>query len=144
MKRKGAETQEEADSIIQNTSTGKPLINAHGNVGLCVDYFTSRGEASDKTWSVLVECEASPSMDFPPARISDNWIPENVVHQGIPQPAGSQQTTEFLIDWQQPENALLPNTGQDNAQDPMAAMQTEKLADVRDRKSTRLNSSHWE
>ena len=131
MKRKAAKTQQEAESIIQNTSTGKPLINAHGNVGLSVDYFTSRGEASDKTWSVLVECEASPSMGFPPARISDNWIPEHVVHVGMPQPAGSQQTTEFLIDWQQPENTPLTNTSQDSAQDSIAAMQTEKLADVR-------------
>lgn len=131
MKRKGAETQQEAESIIQNTSTGKPLINAHGNVGLSVDYFTSRGEASDKTWSVLVECQASPSMGFSPARISDNWIPDNVVQPGMPQPAGSQQTTEFPIDWQQPENTLLPNTSQHSTKDPMAAMQTEKLADVR-------------
>lgn len=131
IRRKGADTQQEAENIIQNTSTGKPLINAHGNVGLSIDYFTSRGEVSDKTWSVLVECEASPSMGFPPARISDNWIPENVVQQGMSQPAGSQQTTEFLIDWQQPENTFLPNTGQDSTQDTMAAMQIEKLADVR-------------
>lgn len=133
MKRKVAENLQEAEKIITITSSGRPVINARGNVGLSLDYFVSRGEVSDKTWSLLVECEASPSMVYPPARVSDNWISEQVIQPGQHQPAGSQQTTEYVMDWQQPENTILPNTSQDSAmgQDAMAGIQTENLPDAR-------------
>lgn len=132
MKREAGMSAQEAEKIITTTSSGRPQINTRGNVGLSLDYFIDRGETSDKTWSVLVECESSPSMVYPPARVSDSWISEQVVQSGVHQPTGSQQTTEFVMDWQQPENTLLPST-QDSSmgQDIMAGLQTEKLPDAR-------------
>ena len=62
MKREAGLGAQEAETIITTTSSGRPQMNTHGNVGLTLDYFVSRGETADKTWSLLVECESSSSM----------------------------------------------------------------------------------
>lgn len=100
---------------VLRTKSGKPSMNAKGQVGLSLNYWeerlvgdTSSDDQDPKTWSMIVECAPSSSLTFPPVRVTTEWI-SKAIEQATPQPE------EYLgldmgpfLDWQNPENVMLP------------------------------------
>ncbi|KFY42242.1 hypothetical protein V494_02513 [Pseudogymnoascus sp. VKM F-4513 (FW-928)] len=115
-------TEEEAmsgktqDQIVRAAllkKSGRPAMNAHGSVGLCLEYWqerhaTSKGE-DYKTWSLLLECDQSSSMVYPPVRVSSEWISPSVAKTNPTADDLLLSASDVVLDWQDPPNILLPS-----------------------------------
>jgi hypothetical protein len=100
------------------TKSGRPVMNAHKNVGLSVDYWQekhvrsqgveSSSEGIPKTWSLVIECAPSSAMVYPSVRVSDKWISSEIAKSNPTADDLLMATTGEVLDWQDPENILLP------------------------------------
>ncbi|KFY86088.1 hypothetical protein V500_07886 [Pseudogymnoascus sp. VKM F-4518 (FW-2643)] len=106
-------TQEQIVRAALLKKSGRPAMNAHGSVGLCLEYWqerhaTSQGEGC-KTWSLLLECDQSSSMVYPPVRVSSAWISPSVVKSNPTADDVLLSASDVVLDWQDPPNILLPS-----------------------------------
>ncbi len=104
---------------------GRPMVHTRGRVGLALQYWAERrlisgnrstGDDMDvdtmepaedldesKVWSAIIECEASPAELFPPIRISDAWVSEDIA-----KPISTANTMDHhSIDWLDPPPTFL-------------------------------------
>jgi len=119
-----------AERHVLSKGSGRPAMNAHGVVGLSLDYWIknrhvfapelpaaspdamdldSRGQdpleqSNPDVYSLLIECEASPNEIYPPARISSSWISSQVEKQADNGLYGP------VIDWVEPPPTYLSNS----------------------------------
>ena len=97
------------------TKSGKPVMHTRDRLGLSLDYWQEKrrigGKASEKTWSILVDCAPSPALGYLPIRVSENWISTNI-QKADPPAEHLLLAPEHgpLLDWLEPENILLPST----------------------------------
>jgi hypothetical protein len=103
--------------------SGRPVMNARGNVGFCLDYWqekhlvtkkpninTPSTDESDepRTWSLIIECAQSPAIVYPSVRVSENWISADIKKANPTADDLLMATTNLVLDWQDPDNILLP------------------------------------
>ncbi len=118
--------------IVTMSRSGRPRLNENGTIGLSIDYWTARGDTGDKTWSLVIECEAKSAQAYSPVRVSEDWIFNDIV-KTVDLTSGA-SSTSALLDWQQPPNTIL-KADTATQQDPncMEGIETsvQKLPDVR-------------
>ncbi|KAH8811876.1 mediator of RNA polymerase II transcription subunit 1-domain-containing protein [Xylogone sp. PMI_703] len=103
------------------TKSGEPVMHARGRIGLSLDYWeekrrisrSSSKEEEQKRWSLLIGCSSSLGMVYPPVRVSDKWISANIVKPHAQDEDIFMQPAGPILDWQQPENTVLPHTDHD-------------------------------
>ncbi|KAK3078935.1 hypothetical protein LTS18_006247 [Coniosporium uncinatum] len=137
--------------------SGKPRWNAGNTVGLGIDYWTGRrfsprqtvktemkGDAMDvdsatqpgeggpqETYFLSIECESHPAQLYQSARITNDWLSEQIEKVPPDDPTGV--LTELLesLDWLEPPPTYLKPSEDDNRQDAMAVDVMPKLPNVR-------------
>lgn len=111
--------------------SGRPKMHAQDRVGLSLEYWVNRSgvprsapskpddamdvdkatdaEATSKDdyiYSTTIECEHAPSALYPPIRISDGWISDQILipseEHVADEPTTAPNPQSLLIDWQQP------------------------------------------
>jgi hypothetical protein len=107
------------------SKSGRPLMNARQIVGLSLDYWRERHirpkesmskaithEAPDepKTWSLVVECAPSSALVYASVRVTDKWISSDIQKANPTTEDLIMETGGAILDWQEPENILLPST----------------------------------
>jgi len=103
--------------------SGRPLMNARQVVGLSIDYWQERnirgkgpagkaavdGTEEPKTWSLIVECAPSSSLVYASVRVTDKWISSDIQKANPTADDLIMGTGGPVLDWQEPENILLPS-----------------------------------
>jgi len=117
--REGGEMIEKDGDEIERTAmctkSGKPVMHTRDRLGLSLDYWQEKrrigGKASEKTWSILVDCAPSPALGYLPIRVSENWLSANI-QKADPPAEDLLLAPEHgpILDWLEPENTLLPST----------------------------------
>jgi hypothetical protein len=107
------------------SKSGRPLMNARQNIGLSLDYWQERHirarefvvkattpEVTEepKTWSLIVECAPSSSLVYASVRVTDKWISSDIQKANPTADDLIMETGGPVLDWQEPENILLPST----------------------------------
>lgn len=107
------------------SKSGRPLMNARQIVGLSLDYWQESHvrpkESMDKatsiestrepkTWSLIVECAPSSSLVYASVRVTDKWISSDIQKANPTTEDLIMGTGGAILDWQEPENILLPST----------------------------------
>jgi hypothetical protein len=114
--------------------SGRPRMHVNGRVGLSLEYWTERYElppppspstvhlppSSPRTWSLQIEVSASPSLLYPPMRVSPSWIADPVYTSSLT----DDLFAEPHLAWLEPDPTVLPDPNPD-------AIQPLKLPDVR-------------
>ena len=127
--------EEYAEREVLCKKSGRPVMHGDRTVGLRLEYWmerrlvpstprkdqdgdttmTSNGEATSHAdhaaghptiWSLVVECEASPAELYPPVRVSDQWLSDNIEQE--PDMLSTMNTP--LITWQEPLPTLISDT----------------------------------
>jgi Mediator of RNA polymerase II transcription subunit 1 len=116
-------SQEHIIRTALRSKSGRPRMNARNNVGLSLDYwqerhvramgpenYTSKIEDvhEPKTWSLIVECAPSPSLVYPSVRVTDKWISSDIQKANPTDEDLIMETGGAVLDWQDPENIILP------------------------------------
>jgi hypothetical protein len=106
------------------SKSGRPLMNARQNIGLSLDYWQERHVSSKgsmakaklhdvteepKTWSLIVECAPSSSLVYASIRVTDKWISSDIQKANPTTDDLIMGTSGPILDWQEPENILLPS-----------------------------------
>ncbi|KAI9813641.1 MAG: hypothetical protein M1827_003712 [Pycnora praestabilis] len=148
---------ERAEKETMCKRSGRPSMHSGRRVGLSLKYWTERrlalsrhkrskdveagaargiddaeGLDGSKTWSVVIDCEASPAELYPSIRISEDWVSRKVE---APQDQDNPFRTseEPIVDWLEPPQTLLPlssSQGESMTLDP-GETNMSKLPDVR-------------
>jgi hypothetical protein len=87
-------------------------MNINGQLGASITYFTSRGKEA-RTWSLVLDVQASPSQFYPPIRQSTAWIGPSVKKENPDEIDGllaSSSGTGPVLDWLEPDNLSLRAT----------------------------------
>ncbi len=107
------------------SKSGRPQMNVRQNVGLSLDYWQERhvmvkesmskatslkGAEEPKTWSLIVECAPSSSLVYASVRVTDKWISSDIQKANPTADDLIMETGGPVLDWQEPENILLPST----------------------------------
>jgi Mediator of RNA polymerase II transcription subunit 1 len=105
------------------TKSGRPIMNTRGNVGLSFDYWQEKHlvtkkpkskapnideDNEPKTWSLIIECAPSSALVYPSVRVSENWISADIRKANPTADELLMATTALILDWQDPDNILLP------------------------------------
>lgn len=106
------------------TRHGSPVMHARDRVGLSLDYWrekrlhrvpnstiVSHANETLKTWALMVSCAPLGGMVYRPVRVSDKWISTEIekIHP-TDEELLSNTTGQPILDWQEPDNIILPNT----------------------------------
>jgi hypothetical protein len=120
--------EKSADYITRTAlcaKSGRPLMNARQNIGLSLDYWQERhiwakesmgkaatleGTEEPRTWSLIVECAPSSSLVYTSVRVTDKWISSDIQKANPTADDLIMETGGPVLDWQEPENILLPST----------------------------------
>lgn len=132
--------QEFIARTVMCTKSGEPALHARDRLGLSLDYWqekrrisrSRRKEEEQKRWSILVGCTSSPDLVYPPVRVSDKWISPDIVKPNAHDDELFMQSTGPILDWQQPENTLLPSTdaSKSNAMEGIEQQSNTKFPEV--------------
>ncbi|KAK3060664.1 hypothetical protein LTS18_008032 [Coniosporium uncinatum] len=150
-------TEGKAETEVMCKKSGKPRWNAGNTVGLGIDYWTDRrfsqrqtvktemkGDAMDvdsatrtgedgpqETYFLSIECESHPAQLYRSARITNDWLLEQIEKVPPDDPTGV--LTELLesLDWLEPPPTYLKPSEDDNKQDAMAVDVMPRLPNVR-------------
>ncbi|KAL5594425.1 hypothetical protein BROUX41_001360 [Berkeleyomyces rouxiae] len=119
----GQSSEESIITTVMCTKHGRPSLHARGNVGLSLQYWKEKklappkpsmakiAEESELVWSLLIMCAKAPmgTMPYALARVSTEWISPMVVKENPLAEETLQSVTGDVLDWQHPENTLLPD-----------------------------------
>lgn len=123
------------------TRHGSPVMHARDRVGLSLDYWrerrlqhshsiTNASQASEalKTWALMVSCAPLGGMVYRPVRVSDKWISTEIekLHP-TDEELLSNTTGQPILDWQEPENIILPNADGSKSDASTDLMQAESI-----------------
>lgn len=105
------------ERVAQCTKSGKPVMHTRDRLGLSLDYWQQKRHiagkavrASEKTWSLLVECAPLHNPLFRALRISDDWISPQIQKANPPaEDLLLAVENAPVLDWLEPESTLLPN-----------------------------------
>jgi hypothetical protein len=119
---KGKPTEQVTRAALCSES-GRPVMNARENVGLSLDYWQERHvrenssksktsalghDKEPRTWSLVIECAPSPALVYPSVRVTDKWISTDIQKANPTADDLIMETGGPILDWQEPENILLP------------------------------------
>ncbi|KAG6034525.1 hypothetical protein E4U41_006516 [Claviceps citrina] len=114
-------------NMVMCSRHGRPAMHERGRVGLAWQYWKQHRylepltdelspvrDSGDRVWSLLLGCDALDGMGVPPVRVSENWIPKDVVREDA-----TFSPPKTVLDWQEPDNMSLPqsNDNKDAAMD---------------------------
>lgn len=104
--------QEQLSHLAMMKEHGRPLMHAHGRIGMTLEYWQSKRHHTTHTtlrksndWTLSVECMPMAPMLFAPCRVSDDWLSDEIAK---PNGAIGMDDQALLLDWQEPENAIIP------------------------------------
>lgn len=141
--------EERAERDTMCKKSGKPRLNAHGRIGVTLDYWMDRryqfdskspnasspsldgamdvdkpasereDSGNEQIYSLVIDCESHPSTLFNPARISTAWISDAL--EKLSEDPHGLFGQQAEIDWQEPPPSYLNNPHEDASQqqDPM-------------------------
>jgi hypothetical protein len=129
--------EEKAAAEVACKKSGRPRMNENGNIGLDVDYWTTRRHIyastdceplENETFTLSIACEGlQPGQMIQPARISEAWISEQVKKKNEPD-AG----LDAVLDWLEPPPAMVQPQVSADASENTSMQSTEgKLPNVR-------------
>ena len=123
------------------TRHGSPVMHARDRVGLSLDYWrekrlhrvqsttqASKAARHPKTWALMVSCAPLGGMVYRPVRVSDKWISTEIekLHP-TDEELLSNTTGQPILDWQEPENIILPNADGSKSDPNTDLMQAESI-----------------
>jgi hypothetical protein len=129
---------EEIVKAVLCTKSGQPLMNARDNVGMNLDYWqerpktakvkasgseSSKEKSLPKIWSLLIECAPSSALAYPPVRVSEKWISEDIRKAKPTEDDLLMATDDLVLDWQDPENVLLPASATSKSEGAMEGIE---------------------
>ncbi|KAH6899863.1 mediator of RNA polymerase II transcription subunit 1-domain-containing protein [Thelonectria olida] len=117
---------------------GYPIMHSRDRVGLSIQYWkalrlippsndkaTEFSESRERVWSLLIGCTATDGTVPLPVRVSEDWISKNIVKA-----EPSMDTKKPNLDWQEPENVVLPSTEDNKPTDMNALLATARVPQV--------------
>ncbi|KAM3082615.1 hypothetical protein ACMFMF_002272 [Clarireedia jacksonii] len=106
---------------VMCSRSGTPAMHSRERIGLSLHYWQEKRRIAEnekipkrKTWTLLIECAALPALLYPPLRVSDKWISDDI-QQADPQVDElfrAQLRDEPILDWLEPDNTLLPSSSE--------------------------------
>ncbi|PQE17625.1 Mediator complex subunit Med1 protein [Rutstroemia sp. NJR-2017a BVV2] len=103
------------------TRSGTPAMHSRERIGLSLHYWQEKRRitaneknSKRKIWTLLIECAALPALLYPPLRVSDKWISDDI-QQADPQVDElfrAQLRDEPILHWLEPDNTLLPSSSE--------------------------------
>lgn len=128
----GAKSDRDLSITAMCTKHGYPVMHARDRVGLALQYWrefhnippsndemNSYSEKHEKVWSLLIGCAPTGDIGQLPVRVSENWISHEIVKT-----EPSLDPDQLILDWQEPENVLLPPS-EENKDPAMELLQPE-------------------
>lgn len=152
--RSGEVDEEVLEREVMCKSSGRPKVHTNGRVGLSLQYWMERqlvtgrkrkaedmdvdGEATKevenelKTWSAVIECEASPAELYPSIRVSGAWVSDTIEKPSSTESQPFPINNDSYINWQEPPPTLTSPDPQENAMNiDSAPLLLSKAPDVR-------------
>lgn len=122
---------------------GFPMMHARGKVGLVLDYWKTlrrlrtvdvhKDQLGIITWGMLIECAPrNDMMHIPAIRVTENWISDDVekTQNLTNDDMLLQQTSGYVLDWQEPEMIFLPPGDEPKSEAGMGVQAGPKIPDV--------------
>ncbi|KAK8877407.1 mediator of RNA polymerase II transcription subunit 1-domain-containing protein [Apiospora arundinis] len=122
---------------------GVPMMHTRGKIGLMLDYWKTgrRLRSADVhkkspgifTWGMLIECAPRHNMMHIPAiRVTENWISDDVekTQDLTNDDMMLQQTSGYVLDWQEPEMIFLPPGDEPKPEAGMSVQAGPRIPDV--------------
>ncbi|KAK7917262.1 hypothetical protein PG985_010870, partial [Apiospora marii] len=122
---------------------GFPMMHARGKIGLVLDYWKTlrrlrsidvyKEQLGITTWGMLIECAPrNDMMHIPGVRVSENWISDDVekTQNLTSDDMLLQQTSGYVLDWQEPEMIFLPPGDEPKSEAGMGVQTGPKIPDV--------------
>ncbi|KAI9667043.1 MAG: hypothetical protein M1829_005584 [Trizodia sp. TS-e1964] len=138
----GVDEDEALDREVMCKKSGRARMHAGGRIGLSLEYWMDRrlvgnGEPSQlsnpqpasgaidveepKIWSIMIECEKTPALMYPPARMSDNWVSGKVEKPTEEHDELFGPLETGLVDWLEPRQTFVHASSTDMpGADPMS------------------------